>query len=61
LVLVEWLSIQENCSNYFGGLDSNGKTSGNRKDTYHYLIRDLIKKENGEYYPSFKSNRNIKY
>ena len=48
-VLIDWLTTEPNCSRYHGGLDNDGRTSSNRKDTYHYLIRDLIKKENGMY------------
>ena len=48
MVLIDWLSTQENCSSYFGGLDSNGNTSANRKETYHHHIRNLIMKENGK-------------
>ena len=47
-VLIDWITTEENCSQYFGGLDADGRTNGNRKDTYHYIIRDLIKIENGE-------------
>ena len=48
-VLINWLTTEENCSSYFGGVDINGKTNGNRKETYHYHIRDLIRNENGKY------------
>ena len=48
-VLIEWLTTEENCSTYYGGVDSNGLTSANRKETYHYYIRDLIRKENGKF------------
>ena len=37
-VLINWLTTEENCSSYFGGVDINGKTNGNRKETYHYHI-----------------------
>ena len=47
-VLIHWLTTEENCSSYFGGVDTNGRTNGNRKETYHHHIRDLIKSENGE-------------
>ena len=50
MVLVDWMSTQENCSSYFGGVDSKGNTSANRKDTYHHHIRNLILKENGKTY-----------
>ena len=49
VVLIDWFTIQENCSNYFGGVDEKGRTNANRKDTYHYMIRDLIRNENGKY------------
>ena len=48
-VLVEWLTTEENCSQYFGGLDANGRTSADRKEAYHHRIRDLIKQENGKW------------
>ena len=48
-VLINWLTTEENCSTYFGGIDVNGRTSANRKETYHHQIRDMIKKENGKY------------
>ena len=47
-VLVNWLTTEENCSQYFGGIDSNGRTNGNRKEVYHHHIRDIIKLENGK-------------
>ena len=47
-VLINWLTTEENCSKYFGGIDVNGRTSANRKETYHHRIRDMIKDENGE-------------
>ena len=46
-VLIEWLTTEENSTNYFGGVDTDGRTSSNRKETYHHRIRDYIKKENG--------------
>jgi hypothetical protein len=48
-VLIEWLTTEENCTNYFGGVNEKGATNGNRKESYHYHIRDLIKSENGEF------------
>ena len=62
-VLIDWISTQENCSSYFGGLDSNGNTSANRKEAYHHHIRDLIKKENGEYvvFYSYSCDKQITY
>ena len=47
-VLINWLTTEENCSKYFGGIDVNGRTSANRKEAYHHHIRDLIRNENGE-------------
>ena len=47
-ILINWLTTEENCSSYFGGIDVNGRTSANRKEAYHHHIRDLIKNENGE-------------
>jgi hypothetical protein len=46
-VLINWLTTEENCSSYFGGIDVNGRTSAHRKETYHHQIREMIKKENG--------------
>ena len=46
-VLIDWFTTKENCFTYFGGLDAEGCTNGNRKETYHYLIRNLIRNENG--------------
>jgi hypothetical protein len=48
-VLLDWITTEENASNYFGGVDKKGKTNSNRKEAYHNHIRDLIKKENGKY------------
>ena len=47
-ILIGWLTTEENATKYFGGLDTDGRTSSNRKESYHHLIRDLIKNENGE-------------
>ena len=47
-VLIEWLTTEENATNYFGGLDTDGRTSSDRKETYHHRIRVLIREENGE-------------
>lgn len=47
-VLIDWFTTEENCSSYFGGVNSQGNTSANRKDTYHYHIRDLIRNKNGK-------------
>jgi hypothetical protein len=46
-VLIDWITTEENCSSYFGGVDSNGRTDGNRKESYHHYIREQIRKENG--------------
>ena len=46
-VLIHWITTEENATRYFGGLDTDGKTSPNRKESYHHHIRDLIKEENG--------------
>ena len=48
-VLIDWFTTEENCSSYFGGVDSNGRTNANRKETYHYYLRDLIRQENGKF------------
>ena len=48
-VLINWITTEENASSYFGGLDIEGRTSANRKESYHHLIRDLIKEENGKF------------
>jgi hypothetical protein len=47
-VVVDWLSYEENTSSYFGGVDMDGKTSADRKESYHLVIQSLIKKENGK-------------
>ena len=49
-VLIDWLTTEENCSSYFGGLDTEGRTSSTRKEAYHHRIRDMIEKENGKFY-----------
>ena len=46
-VVVDWLVTEENSKLYFGGKNKKGKTTSNRKDTYHAQITELIKKENG--------------
>ena len=48
-VLLDWLTTEENASSYFGGVDAQGKTNGNRKESYHHYLRELIKKENGTF------------
>jgi hypothetical protein len=48
-VLVDWLTTEENLTDYFGGLDTEGNTNGNRKNTYHNLISKLIKEQNGKF------------
>jgi hypothetical protein len=55
-VLIDWFTTEENCSSYFGGVDSQGNTSANQKETYHLHIRDLIHRENG----SERSTESIK-
>ena len=47
-VLIDWLTTQENASSYFGGIDVDGRTNSNRKETYHLVIRDVIRNENGK-------------
>jgi hypothetical protein len=47
-VLIHWLTTEENATRYFGGLDKDGKTSSDRKESYHNRLSDIIKKENGE-------------
>jgi hypothetical protein len=47
-VVVDWLTYEENTSSYFGGVDMDGKTSSDRKESYHLVIQSLIQKENGE-------------
>jgi hypothetical protein len=48
-VLIDWLTTEENASKYFGGVDKDGRTNSERRESYHILIRDLIKKENGKF------------
>jgi hypothetical protein len=48
--LIDWITTEENASSYFGGVGKDGQTSSNRKHTYHLLLSDTIRKENGEYY-----------
>jgi hypothetical protein len=52
VVLVDWITTEENLSNYYGGLDTEGNTNGNRKDSYHKIIASIIKQENGKSYNS---------
>jgi hypothetical protein len=47
-VLIHWLTTEETATKYFGGLDKDGKISSDRKESYHYGICDIIKKENGK-------------
>ena len=47
-ILIDWLTTEENCSKYFGGIDANGCMNGNRKEAYHHHICDIIRKENGK-------------
>ena len=46
-VIIDWLVTEENSKLYFGGKNKSGRTNANRKETYHNLLSDLIKKENG--------------
>lgn len=48
-ILIDWMTTEEHATKYFGGLDKDGRTSSDRKESYHNYISDLIKKENGEY------------
>ena len=47
-VLLDWLTTEENASNYFGGVNKKGQTSATRKEAYHHELRVMIKKENGK-------------
>jgi hypothetical protein len=47
-ILIDWLTTEGNLSDYFGGVDKNGFTNANRKETYHNLLATTIKNENGE-------------
>jgi hypothetical protein len=48
VVLVDWITTEGNLTKYYGGLDSEGNTNGNRKDGYHKILAALIKNENGK-------------
>jgi hypothetical protein len=48
-ILIDWLTTEGNLSDYYGGTDKNGYTNSNRKETYHNLICNMIKQENGMY------------
>jgi hypothetical protein len=48
-VLVEWLTTEENATQYYGGKGKRKQTSADRKDTYHLKIQQLIKEENGKF------------
>jgi hypothetical protein len=48
-ILIDWLTTEENATNYFGGLDKDGRTSSDRKESYHNYISEEILKENGKY------------
>jgi hypothetical protein len=41
-ILIDWLTTEGNLSDYFGGLDKHDKTNANQKETYHYLISNMI-------------------
>jgi hypothetical protein len=47
-VLIDWITTEENCTFYYGGKLKKGQTCGQRKEGYHYLIADEIRKENGK-------------
>jgi hypothetical protein len=47
-ILIDWLTTEGNLSDYFGGVDKNGLTNGNRKETYHNLLATKIRNENGK-------------
>jgi hypothetical protein len=47
-ILIDWLTTEENATKYFGGLDKDGRTSSDRKESYHNYISEIIKNENGE-------------
>jgi hypothetical protein len=38
VVLVDWLTTEENITQYYGGLDTEGNTSANRKNAYHKIL-----------------------
>jgi hypothetical protein len=48
-VLIDWLTTEENASQYFGGVNEQGKTNAMRKEGYHKVIKDLIFEKTGEF------------
>jgi hypothetical protein len=47
-VLIEWLTTEENASQYFGGVNEAGKTNAMCKEGYHKLIKELILQKTGK-------------
>jgi hypothetical protein len=47
-VLVDWLTYEESMSSYFGGVDMDGKTKSDRKESYHLVMQSMIQSENGK-------------
>ncbi len=47
-ILIDWFTTEENVSKYYGGTDKHGKTNAERKEGYHFSIKDLIEQENGK-------------
>jgi hypothetical protein len=47
-ILIDWFTTEENVSNYYGGKNKFGKTTAERKEDYHHVIKELIQKENGK-------------
>jgi hypothetical protein len=47
-VLIDWLTTEGNAVSYLGGSDKDGRTSSSRKETYHNLLSNMIKKENSK-------------
>ena len=58
-VLIDWFTTEENTSKYFGGVNSNGRISANRKESYHLHIRDMIKEENDKFDTCYYNKRYI--
>jgi hypothetical protein len=48
-VLVDWITTEENCTFYYGGKLKKGQTCGQRKEGFHYLIAEEIRKENSKF------------
>jgi hypothetical protein len=42
------LTIEENASLYFGGVDNDGRTNAICKEGYHLRLKKLIEEENGK-------------